>query len=152
MSPERDDPLGETWSVRELPILRTALARLERGYEFVDLDELRIDLGFTATQIRQAVEALNSATPPYLSASFDNGWDGVHSPGSIDRIHERARRELGTWPSADNLVAEIASALQRAADETAEPEERTRLRTAADALTGFARDVAVAVAAKHLGA
>lgn len=69
---------------------------------------------------------------------------------TVDRVRERARRELGTWPTPNLLVDEIAAALARAADESSEPEQRSRLRAAADALYGFGRDIAVAVAARQL--
>ena len=59
--------------------------------------------------------------------------------------------QLGTWPTAENVVAELAAALRVAADEAYEPEEKGRLGAAADALTGFARDVSVAVVARHVG-
>jgi hypothetical protein len=145
------DQLPETWSRRELPILRAALLRLEAGADYADLDEVRNELGLTATDMRQAVEGLATASPPYIDAELHNGWDGTRSPGSIDTVLERGRRELGTWPTPERLVDEIARALETAAAETAEPEQRSRLQAAAGALTGFARDVAVAVVAKHVG-
>jgi hypothetical protein len=143
--------LHETWTTRELPILRAALARLDRGDDYADLDELRVELGLTAGEIFAAVDALGNASPPYLDVDLRNGWDGVRSPGTIDRVYERTRRELGTWPTAENVVADIAAALRTAAEEADEPQETNRLRAAADALTGFARDVAVAVVARHVG-
>jgi len=142
--------LRETWTERELPLLRSALAQLDAGAESVELDELRVSLGMPAAQMLAAVEALATATPPYIDATIRNGWDGERSPGSIDRVYERARRELGTWPTAENVLAELVAALSKAADEEAEPERKTRLRSTAEALSGFARDVAVAVVAKYV--
>ena len=140
--------LRETWTTRELPILRAALSRIDGGDEYADLDELRVELGLTAGEVFAAVGALANASPPYLDVELRNG---VRSPGRIDSVDERARRELGTWPTAENVVAELAAALRVAADEAYEPEEKGRLGAAADALTGFARDVAVAVVARHVG-
>jgi len=82
--------------------------------------------------------------------TMGNGWDGTRSPGSIDRVYERGRRELGTWPTPENVLAELVAALSKAADEEDEPERKTRLRSTAEALSGFARDVAVAVVAKYV--
>jgi hypothetical protein len=145
-----ETPLRETWTTRELPVLRAALARLDRG-ETVELDDVREEVGLSAAEIGAAVDALGNATPPYIDVTLRNGWDGVRSPGWIDGVHERARRELGTWPSADGLISELAAALSHAADSEKEPEKKSRLRAAADALADFGRDVAVAVAARHLG-
>jgi len=127
--------LRETWTTRELPILRAALSRIDGGDEYADLDELRVELGLTAGEVFAAVGAFANASPPYLDVELRNG---VRSPGRIDSVYERARRELGTWPTAENVVAELAAALRVAADEAYEPEEKGRLGAAADALTGFA--------------
>jgi len=145
------DALEMTWATRELPILRAALVRLERGDDYADLDEIREELGLAPPAIKQAVEGLATATPPYIDAELHNGWDGVHSPGTIDTVLERGRRELGTWPTAENIVSDIAAALRSAADDATEPEQRSRLQAVATALGGFARDVAVGVVAKHVG-
>jgi len=140
--------LRETWTTRELPILRAALSRIDGGDEYADLDELRVELGLTAGEVFAAVGALANASPPYLDVDFAKECG---RPGRIDSVYERARRELGTWPTAENVVAELAAALRVAADEAYEPEEKGRLGAAADALTGFARDVSVAVVARHVG-
>lgn len=142
--------LRETWTTRELPLLRAALAQLDDGAEAVELDELRKSLGMTAGQILAAVDALGSAQPPYIDVTLRNGWDGERSPGYIDRVHERGRRELGTWPTAESVLAELVAALRTAADEEVEPGQKTRLQSAAEALSGFARDVGVAVVAKYV--
>jgi hypothetical protein len=146
------DVLRETWSWRELPILRIALREFDAGKPLVDLEEIRAELGLTGDDIWAGAHALRNSTPPYLEMSLSGGWSDNHAGGSIDAIHERARRELGTWPTAENLVSEIATALRQAADEAPQPDDKSRLRAAADALAGFARDVAVSVAARHLGA
>jgi len=84
--------LRETWTTRELPILRAALSRIDGGTEYADLDELRVELGLTAGEVFAAVGALANASPPYLDVELRNGWDGVRSPGRIDSVYERARR------------------------------------------------------------
>lgn len=66
-------------------------------------------------------------------------------------VYERARRELGSWPSGDELLHQLVAALSAAADEETEPEEKGRLRTAADVLGGMARDIAVNVISARIG-
>jgi hypothetical protein len=138
----------ETWTSRELPILRAALAQLDTGVDAVDLDALRVSLRMTPDEIFAAVRALGEAG--YIDVELRNGWDGTRSPGYIDHVHERARRELGTWPTPENVLGELVAALSKASEEASEPEQKTRLRATADALSGFARDVAVAVVAKYV--
>ena len=69
----------------------------------------------------------------------------------VDSISERARRELGAWPTPDNLVEQLAAALSRAADDEPEPERKGKLRNAADVVGGMARDIAVNVISARLG-
>jgi hypothetical protein len=97
------------------------------------------------------VQALAGADPPYIEVSLSGGWADDHAGGMIERVSERARRELGSWPSPDDLVAQLAAALAQAADRESEPERKSRLRAAADALGGVAREVAVRVISDRLG-
>jgi hypothetical protein len=76
---------------------------------------------------------------------------GRHAIGDIDSVFERGRRELGSWPSADSVVAQLVAALSEAADREAEPERKGRLRAAADVLGSIAHDVAVRVIAARSG-
>ena len=127
------DPLLETWTTRELPILREALARWDVSGQPVSLEELRAQFEMTGNQMYAAIDALSNATPPYVDVTLTAGWSDWRAGGHITRVHERARRQLGTWPSADGLVTEIAVALSQAAEDAAEPEQKKRLRAAAEA-------------------
>ena len=81
--------------------------------------------------------------------------------GHIDRVYERIRRELGSWPTPEVVVDQLAAELAAAADADAEdededededePERKGELRAAGDALAGAARDLAVQVLASRLG-
>lgn len=137
----------ETWTTRELPILRRILARIDSGDGFIELRTLASELPeIPPEQIRIGIEALEDAG--YIDVTF---MMGRPLAGHVDRVHERARRELGTWPTPEGLVAEIVVAFEHAAAQTDEPERRTKLQAVADALGGFARDVAVGVVSKHVG-
>jgi predicted ArsR family transcriptional regulator len=140
------DELRPTWATRELPILRAALRHADVSDQPISIPELQAEVGLDDTQMRVALRALDDAG--YLEVGFTGGG-GCN--GQVWGVDERARRELGTWPSADNLVAELAAALREASEVSSEPEQSGKLRAAADALTGFARDVAVAVVARHVG-
>jgi hypothetical protein len=137
------DPLPDTWTERDLPVLLAALRRSDAG-EFPSLEEIRQEVGLSVDQMRVSVDALRNALPPYFEVTLYSMGPDVMG-GVVDGVGERARRELGTWPTSENVVDEIVRALQRAAETEPEPERRTRLRTIADGLGGFARDVAVGV-------
>lgn len=79
------------------------------------------------------------------------GWSGGRASGSVLGVSERARRELGSWPSVEDVIDQLIAALTEAAEEADEPERTGRLRSTADALGGMARDIAVRVIADRLG-
>ena len=135
------DELPSTWAPRDLPILSSALRRLDAGEGLVDLDDLQRDTGLSREQVWAGLRALETAEPPYLIV------DGR----VVLAVSERARRELGTWPAADSLVDALAAAFAQAAEAEKEPERKQRLRAVADGLGGALRDIAVAVVSKRLG-
>jgi len=69
----------------------------------------------------------------------------------VIQVRGRARRELGTWPSADALLEQLVAALTAAADAEPEPERKGRLKAAAELLGGMARDIAVQAIGARLG-
>jgi hypothetical protein len=141
-----------TWATRELPILRAALRRLDAGEDSASLEEIRQETGLPSKQLWAAVRALEDADPPYIEVSWASGWTDEHAGGSdISAVSERARRELGSWPSAEPVVSQLAAALSEAADREPEPERKTRLREVAEGLGGAARQIAVEVIAARLG-
>jgi hypothetical protein len=145
-SSEHDTTIDPTWATRELPILRAALQLLDTpGNHFAGFADIRERTGLDSDQVFNGVRALESAYPPYVHV----GAGGVH--GHIDAVSERARRELGSWPSPDDLLEQLVRALIQAADNESEPEEKGRLRGAADTLGGMAREIAVSVIAARVG-
>ena len=142
--------ITNTWASRDLPILAAALRRLDAG-EDADLEEIRQEVGLTPNQMYAGVQALEGAAPPYIEVTLLMGWSDDRASGHIDRVSERARRELGSWPSASSIVTELVAALSAAADSEPEPERKGRLKAAADLLGGMARDIAVAVLSQKIG-
>lgn len=57
---------------------------------------------------------------------------------------------LGSWPSAEQLLAELTTALEAAEAEATEPEEKARFRDMLDGLKGAGRQVAIEVIAAYL--
>jgi hypothetical protein len=140
-----------TWATRELPILRAALRRLDEGADYAEIDLVRLETGIHPQQLRAGLRALATADPPYIEFREASGWKDDYAAGEINRVSERARREVGSWPSPESLVSELAAALAQAAEREEEPERKRRLTAAADAIGTFARDVAVGVFTQKLG-
>jgi hypothetical protein len=147
----------DTWARRDLPILLAAYRRVESGVRpssvpLHQLEEIRQELDMGVQDFTLGLEALAGADPPYIELQTGGGWSGDKAgAGYVEGVTERARRELGAWPTADTLVDQLAEALRRAADNEAEPERKTRLRQAADVLGGMARDVAVSFVSAKIG-
>ncbi|MDQ1444166.1 MAG: hypothetical protein QOI20_630 [Acidimicrobiaceae bacterium] len=145
-----ENQLQPTWATRELPILRVALRRLDAGEFFVNLEEIRSEVALEVNQMRAGLNALTEASPPYIRVTYTMaGPDRVG--GHLDAVSERARRELGTWPSPDSIVDVLSQALNDAASAETHDERKSRLRAAADTLASMARDVAVGAIASQLG-
>jgi hypothetical protein len=67
------DPLLETWTTRELPVLPEALARWDASGQPVSLEELRAQFEMTGNQMYAAIDALSNATPPYIDVTLMAG-------------------------------------------------------------------------------
>jgi hypothetical protein len=144
------DEVTSTWATRELPILKLALRNLDTGQTDLTATEgIRAELGFDAATMNAGLKALEKASPPYIEAAWNVAGSQVR--GYITGITERTRVELGSWPSPASVVDQLVEALTAAADRETEPDKKGRLRSTADALSGFARDVAVGVVAARMG-
>jgi hypothetical protein len=148
-----DLSIEPTWATRELPILAAALRRVDAGdFDVHQLEGIRQELGFTPDELLAGLRALRSADPPYVDVQLMGGWTREHAGGGfVEEVSERARRELGQWPSPENLVDQLAAALARAAEEEPAAERKGRLAQAAEVVSGMARDIAVQVVAARLG-
>jgi hypothetical protein len=137
-----------------LPILVAALRRIDSAERATirQLAEIGEETGIPPMQLLAGLEALAGADPPYLDVEYGGGWSNDrYGGGFVSAVSERARRELGSWPSANGLLEQLVVALSAAADAEPEPERKSRLRTTADALAGMARDIAVNVISARLG-
>lgn len=142
--------VAETWTNRDLPILRATLRRFDAGEAMVDLEDVRVETGLTGDQMWAGIHALRDSYPPYLDFSLVGGWGDGLAHGDITSITERARRELGTWPTPENVLESLIQALNAEA-ETAPEEEKSRLRAVVDALNGMAQEIAIRVLSDRIG-
>lgn len=125
----------ETWTTHELPLLRIALREDDAGSQ-ADFAEMAAETGIDQEQVWLAVRAL-------LNAGYVDAFLGNARTGTVNSVTERTRRELGSWPSPESLVDQLARAFADAAEQEAEPEQKTKLRAVADGLGGAGRSVAV---------
>jgi hypothetical protein len=135
--------LAETWTWRELPLLRIAVREVDQGRN-VAFQAMADEAGIDIEQVSVAMKALRDE-------GFVQGWFSAGDGGFVKSVSGEARRTVGTWPKPENVVAQIAAALELAAEQAEEPERKGRLKGAAEALAGAARDIAVEVVAKQIG-
>jgi hypothetical protein len=140
-----DDAVTYTWATREVPILQAVLRRVDGGEMNPTLEDIRSEVGLDVGQMQVALDALEHADPPYLELMTAGGSTPDYISGSVLRVLERTRRELGAWPSAEGLLAKLTEALAEEVDAEKEPERKVRLRAALDVLTGTANKVVVDV-------
>ena len=131
---------NETWSWRELPLLREALPLVDAG-EQPGLTALAKAVGITQEEARAAAAALE---PEFISMRWMPGSGSPPLHGMVTAVHGPARRALGTWPSPEGIADQLVAALRDAADRTDDPEEEGRLRDAAEELSvGVVKSVLV---------
>jgi hypothetical protein len=108
------DALLDTWGRRDQPILRSALRRMDAGDEYISLSDIQVEVGLNSSQMRAGVAALESAFPPYMTTQLLFGEDPVE--GHVIGISERARRELGTWPTSGDVLDRLVAAIDGLAE------------------------------------
>lgn len=70
---------------------------------------------------------------------------GDPNPQMVTRVTAGARRAVGQWPTIDTFSDRLVAALRDAAEHESDPVKKTKLRSAAEAVTGMGRDIFVSV-------
>ena len=134
--------LQSTWETRELPVLE-AIVRLYdetgRVSRFKDVVEAS---GLIEEEVEKALRALDHETPPLTTKTQKAFGGAVISVGAPTGA---ARRAVGAWPTPENLADRIVAALQDAADQAQDPDEKTRLKKGAEAVGGVGKSVLTGV-------
>ncbi|MDM2643335.1 hypothetical protein PP633_01670 [Mycobacteroides abscessus] len=133
----------ETWTARDLPVLKAVVDIFEGGDDDnIEPAEIGLRTGFDEATVQQALKALYKH--PYLDR--DTGLTG--SNGDVIFAGEPTGdglRAAGNWPSPEGLTERLVAALEAAsADESREPEERSLLKKTALTLRGAAYQIALA--------
>jgi hypothetical protein len=135
--------MESTWESREMLILRAVDYFDDPERHHVDIDDLVAATGLDEDDVKRGLRALGTASPPYVQGIAIA--ETVY-PISLTEVTERARREVGQWPTPEAWVDRLVAGLEQAADDEPNEEKRSRIKQAAGVLGGIARDVAVKAA------
>jgi hypothetical protein len=134
--------MDDTWASRDLPVLTAIVEWRDRDALAMGptMGEIADVTGFDVADVLRATKALDAAfILVQRSMSDPSQW-------FVAKLYPPARRAVGQWPSGESLVEQLVAGLRAAELTESDPAEKTRLRTAVDALSGIARDVVVQVA------
>lgn len=130
--------MNDTWTERDLPVLRAAVEIYEETGGPVQTNQLMRACGFDVETVQRAVRALGRE--PYFDVDEDtSGAVSIAGPPT-----GQALRVAGQWPSPETQLERLISALQAVADDDSRPqEERSRFRQVALLLGGAASQIAI---------
>jgi hypothetical protein len=129
----------DTWTHRDLPVLRAVVDIYDRTGGPVDINEVQVAVGFDANIVQRALRALN--TEPFFRDVTEIASGDIWAIGAPTG---HALRVAGAWPSPESLLVRLIIALETAAeDEGRQPEERSKFNQAAGWLGSFASQVAI---------
>lgn len=134
--------MDDTWNARELPVLDAIVSALDADPNSIPtLRDVSERIGMPVEDVGKAALALDGT---YLELTkLKTGGD--FGPWFVTSVSPIARTAVGQWPSGEVWTDRIVKALTDAADREPDEVKRSKLRATADALGGFARDVAVGV-------
>jgi hypothetical protein len=130
--------LDDVWTARDYPVLREITKRIDAG-ETPTVDMIRDALGYDDQTLQLAVKALDRR---HLVDGIRSDQAGIVR---FTDVSAEAYFLTGLHPSGDDAVSDLADLLRQAADEVDDPDEKTRLRRAADSVLNVSRDVMVGV-------
>ena len=134
-----------TWETRDLPVLRAIVELSDEGERAIMPAAIEQRTGFDHTTVVRSLRALANESPPFFKASEIDTGEVVY----VTFPTGHARRTVGTWPPPDAWIDRLVSALNDSADQTVDPQEKSKLRTAAQALGSLGRDVVAEVLAAY---
>lgn len=137
--------MDSTWENRDLPVLAAAAEELDREHA-TDPDTLARATGLEYEQVQRALRALSSEEPSLLQVRGRASGDITVVYG----LTGEARRRVGAWPTPESLAARLVEALGEAAEQTPNPQERTRLQEAGRALANVGQAALAGILANAL--
>lgn len=137
--------LEDTWFAIDLPVLEKTVALLESqpiGLRDADVAE---SVGRPVDEVHRALHRLEGE---YVEMRWL-----MRGPGELGRIVDvspDARRVVGQWPSGESLADRVLAELDDRVEAAEDPDERSKIVKARDALTAMGRDIFVDVAGAAL--
>lgn len=131
----------DTWNTRDLPVLQAIVDIYEdSGTYLTRATGIERRTGLDHDTVQQALRRLNSQPSFFEKVVEASGGQVVMvGPPTADAL-----RVAGAWPSPEQLLQRLISALESAADDdTRAPEERSKFKQAAAYLGSFATQVAI---------
>lgn len=142
--------IPERWTSRDLPVLRHVVAEIDAGRAPVRSDATAKALGLSEEDVMGAFQNLYRGG--YVSGANN---EATISFFAFD-ITERALRETGAWPNAEQIADQLLWFLERKIEDATDSETRGRWQRIRDSISGAGRDftieLAAAMAAKSMGA
>lgn len=136
--------MTETWTNRDLPVLRAIVDVYEETGEPMGPDAIEAATGFDAARVQGALRALDSEEPRYISELERLMTGDIIFIGAPTG---HARRAVGAWPTAETIADRLVKALGEAADREPDPERKGWLSKTAAYLGHAGRDLAVEIGA-----
>ena len=135
------EPLADTWTARDLPVLRAVVETLEAGSGSIpSADKIAAATGLTTEDVNRAARNLERAGLVELLGT----WGG---PSHFNNFHGRAPELVGMWPTPETALDRMIAALEAIAENTDDEDTRTRARKILDGLTGASKTIGLSVAA-----
>jgi len=132
---------ADTWSTRDLPVLRAVVERYDStGIYLTTASDMEASVGFDHDTVQRALRALNTQPSFFEKVVEASGGQIIMvGPPTGDAL-----RVAGAWPSPENLLERLIVALESAADdEMRTPDERNKLKQAAIWLASFGSQIAI---------
>lgn len=131
-----EKPLDDVWATRDFPVLVEVTRRIDAGENSPSVDAIAEALEMNVDDVVRAGSALKRR-----GLAKGIGTDQTPILRFTD-VTSEAYFLTGLHPSGDDALSSLVSALQQAADQVDDPDEKTRLRRLADGFLGLPRSVA----------
>lgn len=137
------EQLDDVWADRDYPVLVDVTRRIDQGEHMVSSDVVAESVGLSPEDVQLAGRALERR-------GFVDLTKTVSGTIFFKDVAGAAYLMTGLHPDADDALSALVQALQQAAAETGDEDERGRLRKAADGLLNVSRDIMVGVMTAYL--
>ncbi|WP_418058470.1 hypothetical protein [Pimelobacter simplex] len=137
--------MESTWESRDLPVLAAVVEICDEDeWGMAEPEQIAERTGLPSEDVEKALWKLAGEQPPFFGFSNDSTFGG-RDIGTITRPTGHAQRTVGAWPTPESLIERIVAELHEAAERADTPEEKSRLKKAADAVGGVGKGVMTGV-------